>query len=178
MQAPGLMRALRCSNRAAGSTSAQTNFYVVSDLTPLSEVLAIFKQSYSHLMVAASFQDAETGAVLTPAEMAAWVSDTTKAVGGNSGGGDATEKVVRPGPFTSTFTGVITLEDVIEEVIDHEIVDEHDRYKSNDTKAINDKARARRTCACPCGAMHCSTCDFVGAACCSLPLRVKVAPSG
>ena len=118
-----------CRNRAPSLADNESNFFVISDLTPLSEVLAIFKQATSHLMIAASFRDAESGAVLTPVEMAAWVSSST-------GAG-------RPGPFTSTFTGVITLEDVIEEVIDHEIVDEHDRYKSNDTKDVNDKARRR-----------------------------------
>lgn len=116
-------------NRPANSALTESNFFVVSDLTPLSEVLAIFKSSFSHLMIAASFSDLATGAVLTPAQMASWVAD------GSSSS--------RPQPFTSTFTGVITLEDVIEEVIDHEIVDEHDRYKSNDTKALNDRVRRR-----------------------------------
>ena len=90
-------------------------------------MLAIFKSSFSHLMIAASFSDLGTGHVLTPAQMSSWVADGLSSA--------------RPKPFTSAFTGVITLEDVIEEVIDHEIVDETDRYKSNDTKAINDRVR-------------------------------------
>lgn len=64
--------------------------------------------------------------MLRPEDMAAWASDDPNAP--------------KPPPFTSTFTGVITLEDVIEEVIDHEIVDEHDQYKSNRDFAPNEKA--------------------------------------
>lgn len=123
-----------CRNRSTGgSTAAQDpNYLVISDLTPLNEVLKIFKLAYSHLMIAASFTDAATGRVLTPDEMSRWAADDPNGP--------------RPQPFRSTFTGVITLEDVIEEVIDYEIVDEHDLYKSNDTKAINDRVR----CACAC----------------------------
>lgn len=120
-----------CRNRSSGSTdqeAANSNFLVISDLTPLNEVLSIFKLSYSHLMIAASFVDATTQQKLTPEEMSRWVAEDPN--------------VEKPGPFTATLTGVITLEDVIEEVIDHEIVDEHDQYMSNDTKSLSDQVCA------------------------------------
>jgi hypothetical protein len=101
-------------NRAADSE--HPNFLVISDLTPLNQVLSIFKKSYSHLMIAATFTDATTGAVLTPEEMASWASKDPDAPS--------------PPPFTSRFTGVISLEDVLEQVIDHKIMDEKDRFRA------------------------------------------------
>lgn len=51
-----------CRNRGSADDQ-RPNFLVISDLTPLNEVLSIFKQSYSHLMIAASFTEAATGQV-------------------------------------------------------------------------------------------------------------------
>jgi hypothetical protein len=118
-------RGNECRNRAADT--GHPNFLVISDLTPLNQVFSIFKKSFSHLMIAATFEDASTGAILTPEEMAAWASHAPAASS--------------PPPFTSRFTGIITLEDVLEQVIDHQILDEQDALRTSRNFTPSDKVR-------------------------------------
>ena len=80
----------------------------VADHTRLHEILSLFKHNCSHLMVAmANEGEPESGKHLKP----------------RNGRGPLFVDV--------TATGVITLEDVIEEIIDDEIVDESDQYRDN-----------------------------------------------
>jgi metal transporter CNNM len=82
----------------------------VLDSTPLDECFKTFKTTYNHMLVAVSLKhyhnEADVGYTETDSNILLQA-----------------ERVI---------SGVITLEDVLEEVIQAEIVDESDQYMSND----------------------------------------------
>eukprot|EP00873_Tetraselmis_striata_P042726 jgi/Tetstr1/462990/TSEL_007930.t2 len=84
----------------------------VLDSTPLDECFKTFKTSYNHMLMAVSLKKHESESDVAYSE-----TDSNILL-----------------QAERTISGVITLEDVLEEVIQAEIVDESDQYMSNDMK--------------------------------------------
>ena len=89
----------------------------IPDSTPLNEVMNLFKQSQIHLMFAVRMKTIPEKGVIVHADSMHKLISSMEPAG------------VEPG--NRFITGIITLEDVLEEVINAEIVDEHDNFVSN-----------------------------------------------
>jgi len=100
------------------SFNGRANVRFVLDTTPLNEVMSLFQKSHIHLMIAVRIVttfDEINGLDLASLKNSAVFTDIPQA--------------------TRRMTGIITLEDVLEEVIKAEIVDEHDTFVANNMGA-------------------------------------------
>jgi len=108
------------------SFNGRTHLRFVIDTTPLNEAMSLFQKSHIHLMIAVklmtTFDEMNGLTVASP----------------TSFGGKRLDDLPQA---TRQVTGIITLEDVLEEVIKAEIVDEHDNYISNNKGARVKSAR-------------------------------------